>query len=230
MRAPSIAARILVVEDDPDIASVLRDDLTLDGHRVELASSGSTALQAIQTREWDLIILDVMLPGVDGFEVCRHTRRNGVATPILFLTAKGEELERVFGFELGADDYVVKPFSPRELRARVKALLRRGTSPTKPKMAFGETEVDFECAEVHVAGKPVLMTATELRILQAFAQSRGRVLSREKLIEAAWGHDANVTDRAVDAHIVNLRRKVEPLPDTPRFIVSVRGLGYRFDC
>ena len=222
-------SRILVVEDEPDLAFGLEDDLKVEGYEVEVARDGESAARRVREEHWDLVLLDVMLPGKDGFEVCRELRRAGVRTPIIMLTAKVQEAEKVLGLELGADDYVTKPFSPRELRARIKAVLRR-TEPEIPESwRFGDVEVDLSRGELRRGGRPVEVTALELKLLAAFLTSRGRVLSRQHLLEAAWGSDTFVTDRAVDAHIVNLRRKIEDHPTEPRYIVSVRGLGYRFD-
>ena len=222
-------SRILVVEDEPDLAFGLEDDLKVEGYEVEVAADGESAARRVREEDWDLVLLDVMLPGKDGFEVCRELRRAGVRVPIIMLTAKAQETEKVFGLELGADDYVTKPFSPRELRARIKAVLRR-TEPATPEIwRFGDVEVDLSRGELRRDGRPVEVTALELKLLAAFLTSRGRVLSRQQLLEAAWGSDTFVTDRAVDAHIVNLRRKIEADPRAPQYIVSVRGLGYRFD-
>ena len=222
-------SRILIVEDEPDIALGLEDDLTVEGHEVEVVRDGDTASRRGREPEWDLILLDVMLPRKDGFEVCRELRRARVQTPIILLTAKAQEAEKILGLELGADDYVTKPFSPRELRARIKAVLRRFSLPHQETYRFGEVEVDFARAEVRRAGAAVEVTPIEFKLLAAFIQRRGRVLSREQLLDAAWDRDTHVTDRAVDAHIVNLRRKIEPQPGEPKFLLSVRGLGYRFD-
>jgi len=222
-------SRILVVEDEPDLAFGLEDDLKVEGYEVEVAADGESAARRVREEDWDLVLLDVMLPGKDGFEVCRELRRAGVRVPIIMLTAKAQETEKVFGLELGADDYVTKPFSPRELRARIKAVLRR-TEPATPEIwRFGDVEVDLSRGELRRDGRPVEVTALELKLLSAFLASRGRVLSRQQLLETAWGSDTFVTDRAVDAHIVNLRRKIEADPRAPQYIVSVRGLGYRFD-
>jgi len=221
--------RILVVEDDPGIAFGLRVDLKTEGYDVELESDGESALQRAAKETFDLILLDVMLPGKDGFEVCRELRRGGSKTPIILLTAKAQEAEKVMGLELGADDYVTKPFSPRELRARVKAALRRTGEDESPIYQFGGSEVDFARCELRRAGKPVELTALEFKLLAAFVRNRGRVLSREQLLDLVWGHGTFVTDRVVDNHVVTLRKKVEPEPSEPRYIVSVRGLGYRFD-
>jgi two-component system alkaline phosphatase synthesis response regulator PhoP len=225
-------ARILVVEDEPDIALGLVDDLTTEGHAVEVVTDGATALSRGREPQWELILLDVMLPKRDGFDVCRDLRRAAVKTPIILLTARTQEAEKVLGFEHGADDYITKPFSPRELRARIKAVLRRthgGDAGSTDVYRFGEVEVDFGRAELRRDGQPVEVTPIELKLLGAFIKRRGRVLSRDQLLDAAWTPGVHVTDRAVDAHIVNLRRKIEPTPAEPRFLVSVRGLGYRFD-
>jgi len=220
-------SRILIVEDEADIALGLEDDLTVEGHQVEVARDGEAGCRLGRDGGWDLILLDVMLPKKDGFDVCRELRRSGVHTPIILLTAKAQEAEKVLGLELGADDYVTKPFSPRELRARIKAVLRRFATPERYR--FGDVEVDFARAEVRREGAAVEVTPIEFKLLAAFIQRRGRVLSREQLLDAAWDRDIHVTDRAVDAHIVNLRRKIEPQPAEPKYLLSVRGLGYRFD-
>jgi DNA-binding response OmpR family regulator len=221
--------RILIAEDDPDIAMGLRDDLSSEGHAVTVVGDGGNAIREGLKPEWALILLDVMMPGKDGFEVCRELRRSGVSTPIILLTARAHEAEKVLGLELGADDYVTKPFSPRELRARVKAILRRTAAPPLDAYRFGSIEVDFSRAEVRRQGQTVDMTALEFKLLETFVRRRGRLLSRQQLLDAAWEHDVHVSDRAVDAHIVNLRRKIEDTPAAPAFLVSVRGLGYRFD-
>jgi DNA-binding response OmpR family regulator len=221
--------RILVVEDEPDIALGLQDDLTRQGYDVETIADGEGAIRLASDAKWDLILLDVMLPNADGFEVCRELRRRRVKTPIILLTAKAHEAEKVLGLELGADDYVTKPFSPRELRARIKAVLRRGDDELLGVERFGDVEVDFDRAEVRRQGEMVDVTALELRLLKIFLSRRGRVLTRAQLIDLAWESGTNVSDRVVDTHILNLRKKVEPLPAEPRFIRGVRGIGYRFD-
>jgi DNA-binding response OmpR family regulator len=170
-----------------------------------------------------------MLPGKDGFDVCRELRRAGLRAPIIMLTAKSHEAEKVMGLELGADDYVTKPFSPRELRARVRAHLRRSTDDASEVFTFGDAEVDFARCEVRRGGQAVDLSALEFKLLTAFVRSRGRVLTREQLIDAAWGHNVALNDRVVDNHIVALRRKLEPDPAQPRFILNIRGMGYRFD-
>ena len=222
-------ARILIVEDEPDIALGLQQDLRLEGYEVEVVGDGERALERAEKGTLDLILLDVMLPGKDGFAVCRELRRSGTQTPIIVLTAKSHEAEKVLGLELGADDYVTKPFSPVELRARIKAALRRGTTDSPELFRFGDFEVDFERFELRRSGKPVELTPIEFKLLAAFVRQRRTVLSRQQLLDKVWGHDVYVTDRVVDTHIGNLRRKVEVDPDKPAFLVSVRGFGYRFE-
>ena len=220
---------ILVVEDDPGIALGLEDDLKLEGYDVEVARDGETALQRARERRFDLIVLDLMLPHKDGFQVCRELRHGGMDAPIIMLTARTQEAEKVLGLEMGADDYVTKPFSPLELRARIKAVLRRTSGDTPRIYRFGDIEVDFRRCEVRREGRVVELSSLEFKLLGAFIRSRGRVLSRDQLLDAAWGSDVHVTDRAVDNHVVDLRRKIEPDPAEPRYITSVRGMGYRFD-
>ena len=223
-------ARILIVEDEPDIATVLADDLRMDDHDVEISADGEIALRQAREQSWDLIILDLMLPRRDGFEVCRALRQARIKTPIIMLTARTQEAEKVLGLELGADDYVTKPFSPRELRARIHAVLRRFRPDDHEGVyRFADFEVDFDRAQLRRGKKTLEATPLEFKLLAAFIRRRGRVLSREQLIEEAWGSGTFVTDRVVDSHIVNLRRKIEPKPAEPRYLVSVRGLGYRFD-
>jgi DNA-binding response OmpR family regulator len=222
-------ARILVVEDDRDIAMLLEDDLAAEGHTIEVVHDGAVASNRGRESGWDLIILDVMLPGRDGFDVCRDIRRAHVRTPIIILTAKTNEAEKILGLDLGADDYVTKPFSPRELRSRIRAVLRRGRGEAEDAFCFGDVEIDFARAELRRRGKPMELTPLEFKLLGVFVRNRGRVLSRDQLIQDAWGGRTFVTDRAVDGHIVGLRRKIEDNPARPRHLVSVRGLGYRLD-
>ena len=222
-------SRILVAEDEPAIALALEDDLTLEGHQVEVVGDGETAVRAARGGTFDLILLDVMLPKRDGFEVCRELRRAGVRTSILMLTAKTQEAEKVMGLDLGADDYLTKPYGRHELRARVRALLRRATSEVADVCRCGDVEVDFGRAEVRRAGETLDLTPLEFKLMAAFVRRRGRVLSRQQLLDAAWGSDLAITERVVDNQVVNLRRKIEPDPANPRYIASVRGMGYRFD-
>jgi two-component system alkaline phosphatase synthesis response regulator PhoP len=218
---------VLVVDDEKHIVQLVKLYLGNEGYQVEVAHDGQDALEKVRLVRPDLVVLDLMLPKVSGLEVCRQLRQES-DVPIIMLTARDESEDRVAGLELGADDYVTKPFSPRELRARIKALLRR-TSPTSEAYSFGEVEVSFARAEVRRGGRAIEITPLELKLLEVFIRRRGRVLTREQLLDAAWEPGVHVTDRAVDAHIVNLRRKIEADPAAPRFVISVRGLGYRFD-
>ena len=222
--------KILVVEDEPGIALGLEDDLRLEGWDVELIADGAAASRRAREQSFDLILLDVMLPGKDGLDICRELRRAGLRTPIIMLTAKAQEAEKILGLDLGADDYVTKPFSPKELRARIRAALRRNASPEAPAVyRFGDIEVDAARCELRRAGAVVETTSTEFKLLSAFIRNRGRVLTREKLLNEAWGPDTFLTDRVVDNHIVALRKKIEREPAEPRYLISVRGVGYRFD-
>jgi DNA-binding response OmpR family regulator len=207
-------AKILIIEDDPGIALGVKNDLLLEGHEAEVARDGLAGLERARGGEFDLILLDIMLPKKDGYAVCRELRHAGDRTPILMLTAKALEAEKVLGLELGADDYVTKPFSALELRARVKAMLRRGAPEAPEIFRFGDVEVDFGRGEVRRGGAPIETTPLEFKLLSAFL---------------VWRPDSFPTDRVIDNHIMNLRRKIEPEPETPRHLVSVRGLGYRFD-
>jgi DNA-binding response OmpR family regulator len=221
--------RILIVEDEPSIAMVLEDDLRREGYHAEVVSDGDTAARRGMSERFDLILLDVMLPGKDGFEVCRELRRAGVDTPIILLTARTQEAEKVLGLELGADDYVTKPYSARELRARVKAHLRRAARPVVDIYRFGDAELDFVRCELRRSGRPVEMSALEYKLLAAFVKNSGRVMTRSQLLDQVWGRGTNVTDRVVDNQVTNLRKKIEPEPDRPRYLIALRGIGYRFD-
>ncbi len=221
--------RILVVEDEPGIAFGLELDLETEGYGVEIAPDGNTAVERGGTGDFDLILLDLMLPGKDGFEVCRELRRSGCKTPIIMLTAKTQESEKVAGLDLGADDYVTKPFSPKELRSRIKAVLRRAAGEVPEVYRFGDMEVDFTRCELRRGGDVVETTPREFQLLTAFIRNRGRTLSRDRLLDEAWGRDFYVTPRVVDNHIVALRKKLEADPSRPRYVVNVRGMGYRFD-
>lgn len=221
--------RILIVEDEPSIALALEDDLRREGYVTEVVSDGETAASRALSRQFDLILLDVMLPRQDGFEVCRQVRLAGVDTPIILLTAKSQEAEKVLGLELGADDYVTKPYSARELRARVKAHLRRTGSQDAQVLRFGDAELDFVRCELRRAGRVVELSALEFKLLSAFARRQGRVLTRSQLLDEVWGPGTHVTDRVVDNQVTNLRKKIEPEPERPRYLIALRGLGYRFD-
>jgi DNA-binding response OmpR family regulator len=221
--------RILVVEDEPGIALGLEEDLTLEGYGVEVVADGDTAVLRAREGRFDLILLDVMLPRKDGFQVCRELRRSGVNTPLILLTARAQEAEKVLGLQLGADDYVTKPFSPLELRARIEAVLRRASGVAAPDTyTFGDVGVDFARCEVRRGGKAVEITPVEFKLLAAFIRHRGRVLSRQQLMDQVWT-DTVCGDRVVDTHVSNLRKKIEPDPSEPRYVMSIRGMGYRFD-
>jgi two-component system alkaline phosphatase synthesis response regulator PhoP len=222
-------SRILVVEDEATIARALEDDFRAQGYDVELAADGRTGFEQARTNAFDLVVLDVMLPGKDGFDVCRDLRRAGTRTPILMLTARTHEAEKVLGLELGADDYVTKPYSRRELQARVKALLRRSADDLPETSRFGDVEVDFARGEIRRGGRIVEVTPLEFRVLAAFVRHPGRVLTRQQLLDEAWGRDLFVTDRVVDNQVTNLRKKIEPDPSHPRYVVTVPGQGYRLD-
>ena len=222
-------ARILIVEDEPDIALGLQQDLLLEGYQVEVVHDGDKAIDRADRGEIDLVLLDVMLPRKDGFAVCRELRRAGKRMPIILLTARTHEAEKVLGLELGADDYVTKPFSPMELRARIKAALRRSADGVPQVHHFGDFEVDFGRFELRRQGRAVDLTPIEFKLLAALVQRRGTVLSRQQLLDHVWGQGVFVTDRVVDTHIGNLRKKIEATPDQPAYVVSVRGVGYRFD-
>jgi two-component system alkaline phosphatase synthesis response regulator PhoP len=221
--------RILVVEDEQAIAFGLRLDLQNEGYAVDVEADGEAALQRATKEAFDLILLDVMLPRKDGFDVCRDLRRAGCRAPIIMLTARAQEAEVVMGLELGADDYVTKPFSPRVLRARVKAALRRAEEADTGVHAFGDLEVDFGRGELRRGARPVGLTALEFKLLAAFVRNRGRLLNRSQLLDLVWGPGTFVTERVVDNHVVTLRKKIEPDPTRPRYLLNVRGLGYRFD-
>lgn len=224
-------ARILVVEDEPTIAMGLRDDLELEGHVVDVVTDGDAAEEAAMAARHDLIVLDVMLPKQDGLSVCRRVRAAGVRTPIILLTARGLEQDKVRGLQLGADDYVTKPFSPRELAARIEAVLRRSVVPPRSAQIYtsGDLTVDFGRYEAKRGAQAVELTALEFKLLRVFLARRGQVIAHDALIAEVWGPDVFLTDRVIYTHINNLRQKIETTPARPELIVSVRGVGYRFD-
>lgn len=220
--------RILIVEDEPGIALALNDDLSREGYETEVVTDGLQAIRRVEAGGIDLVLLDVMLPGRDGFDVCRDLRRAGLEMPVVMLTARAQEAEKVLGLEAGADDYVTKPYSARELRARIKAHLRR--SAQQPEVyRFGDAELDLRRGELRRGGRVVDLSALEFKLLATFARKSGRLLSRAQLLDEVWGPNTNVTDRVVDTQVTNLRKKIEPQPDRPRYLVALRGLGYRFD-
>jgi DNA-binding response OmpR family regulator len=224
-----VAQTILVVDDEARIVKLVRDYLERAGFAVVVAYDGQTALQVTRREQPDLVILDLMLPGMDGLDVCRRLRQES-GVPVIMLTARVEEADRIVGLELGADDYVTKPFSPGELVARVRAALRRARGEVGPPSVIraGDIELDLATQTVTVAGGPVDLTATEFQLLATMVRQPGRIFSREQLLEAVHGVAFEGYDRSVDSHVKNLRRKIEPNPRQPRYIQTVYGVGYRF--
>jgi two-component system alkaline phosphatase synthesis response regulator PhoP len=225
--------KILIVEDEPGLVLTLTDRLESEGYAVDSAREGGEALKKAAEGLYDVILLDVMLPGKSGFDVCRELRGRGSSTPILFLTARGEVADKVVGLKLGGDDYLTKPFDMMELTARVEALLRRagGSAPggaAGVRYAFGDVEVDFRKAEVTRGKTPVELSALEFKLLKYFIENRGATLSREELLSRVWGYDAAIHSRTVDVHVSGLRQKIEPNPGRPQYVVTVHKLGYRF--
>ena len=223
-------AKILIVEDEPNMVAGLRDNFEFEGYQVLTAPDGVAGLERALSESPDLVILDVMMPRMSGLDVCKQLKAKKPSMPIIMLTARGQEVDKVVGLELGADDYVTKPFSIRELLARVKAVLRRaGTIPKQgEKFAFGEVEVNLRSCQVSRKGKALEFSSKEFELLKYFLNHPGETLSRDRLLEDVWGYDRFPTTRTVDAHIVRLRQKVEPKPEDPRFILTVHGTGYKF--
>ena len=225
-------ARILVVEDDPDTSQLVRLYLSRDGHEVLTAADGVKGLTLAREETPDLVVLDLMLPGLDGIEICRELRSYS-NVPIIMVTARVEEDDRLTGLELGADDYITKPFSPRELAARVRAVLRRTSHEAQERppavLERGGVSLDFPRREVRVEEETVSLTRTEFDILTALMRSPGRVFSREEIIDRVFGDDFDGFDRTVDTHVSNLRKKLQVRPDGPRYISTAYGVGYRFD-
>jgi DNA-binding response OmpR family regulator len=227
--------RILIVEDERAVARGLEYGFEREGYAVLLAETGRRALELARKDDPHLILLDIRLPDISGFDVCRQLRAEGRRMPILMLTARDEEVDKVLGLELGADDYVVKPYSLRELFSRVRALLRRAygdlaLGPAAGQVVFGEIELDRERLQVKRAGRKVDVTPTEFRLLSYLVEHAGRPISREALIDAVWGYDSSIgSGRTVDVHIRHLRKKLEDDPAAPRWLVTVRGIGYKFE-
>jgi DNA-binding response OmpR family regulator len=225
-------ADILIVEDDRAMLRGLEENLAFEGHVVRHVLRGDEALGRLAANRPDLLILDVMLPGLSGFEICRQVRRADRSLPILMLTARGEDVDKVMGLDLGADDYLTKPFSLSELLARVRALLRRSAPGDGTRLpdaiAFGDVAVDFVRFTASRQGAPVHLTAKEFAILRQLAAAAGAAVSRDTLMDRVWGDDVNVTNRTVDTHLLSLRQKLEPDPGNPRHLVTVHGIGYRF--
>ena len=226
-----VPRRILLVEDEPSLVTTLSDRLRSEGYEVEAVGDGEAALAHPSTSFVDLIVLDVMLPGRSGLDVCRDLRQRGVQTPILMLTARSQVVDRVVGLKIGADDYVTKPFEMIELVARVEALLRRGRAPvaaSEGAYEFGNVRVDFRRAEVVKSNRPVALSALEFKLLGYFISHRGELLTRDELLDNVWGYDATPVTRTVDVHVSSLRQKLERNAAHPEFILTVHRLGYKF--
>ncbi len=222
--------KILIVEDDESMATALRDGFEYEGYTATVARDGAAGARLAGEATPDLIILDVMLPKVSGLDVCREIRKNGNTVPIIMLTARGQEIDKVLGLKLGADDYVTKPFGFMELLARVEALLRRvsGRTAQTEGYEFADVTVDFKRAEARKKGKVLDLSSREFRLLQYFIEHRGEVVSRERLLDTVWDYDSAPLTRTVDMHVAKLRKKIEDAPASPRFIVTVHGMGYKF--
>jgi two-component system alkaline phosphatase synthesis response regulator PhoP len=223
-------ARVLLVEDEPGLQLALTDRLASEGYRVEAAADGHTAVKRATSEPFDVIVLDVMLPGRDGFDVAKTVRQQGVQTPILMLTARTQVVDRVVGLKLGADDYLTKPFEMMELLARIEAKLRR--APAMARLAdgyqFGTVAIDFRKAEVTRDGQPLDLAAREFQLLRYFIEHRGATLTRDELLNEVWGYNAMPSTRTVDVHVAWLRQKLEPTPKHPQYILTIHGLGYKF--
>jgi len=223
--------KILIIEDDPGILLSLKDEFESEGYTVSTAEDGEKGLEIAKQQRPDLIILDIMLPVLDGYEVCKRLRMEGDTTPIIMLTVKDKEIDRVLGLELGADDYVTKPFSLRELMARVKAVLRRTEERVKDlaTYSFAQIELDFKKYEAKKKGKKLELTPLEFQMMKLFIQKKEQVLSRDDFLDKIWGEDNTfVSFRTVDSHIANIRKKIENDPSNPKHIISIRGVGYKF--
>ncbi len=223
--------RILIVEDEPFMQQGLRDNLEFEGYQVDVASDGDAGLASIRKRLYDLVILDVMLPVRSGFDVCREARLEGIRTPIILLTARGEEMDKVRGLELGADDYITKPFSLRELLARVKAVLRRfengNSTSTNDRVTIGRLTIDFDTFQAESDGKSVSMTHLEVEVLRYLFNHKNEVVTRADLLTHVWGYESQPSTRTVDNFILKLRQKIEVDVASPRHILTVHGIGYK---
>ncbi len=222
-------SRILVIEDDAALLRGLRDNFTTRGCSVTAAADGEAGLNAVLADSYDLILLDIMLPKVNGYEICRAVRERGIDTPIIMLTAKGQEEDIIFGLNLGADDYVTKPFHLRELLARANAFLRRRQLKPAELHRFGEFAIDPAAHKLFRQEQEVVLTSKEFRLLEYFVNRRGRALARNDILDAVWGHSVMVTERSVDRCVTTLRSKIEDDPRHPRFIHTIRDIGYRFE-
>jgi len=224
-------SRILLIEDEPGLVLTVSDLLMLEGHHVESATDGENGLIKAARNDFDLIILDVMLPRKNGFDVCRELRQRGLDVAVLMLTAKTQVIDRVVGLKLGADDYLTKPFDPSELLARVEALLRRVKKESRVPVrtfSFSDVTVDFESGEVTKSGNPVSLATKELQLLRYLVDQRGKVVPREELLQNVWEYQSEVSSRTIDVHVAWLRQKLEENPQNPKYIHTIRGKGYRF--
>lgn len=224
--------KILIVEDDPGIQMSLQDEFESEGYQVFVANDGAKGLSMTKEKKPDLIILDIMLPELDGYEVCKRLRKEGNNTPIIMLTVKDKEIDKVLGLEFGADDYVTKPFSLRELLARVKSIFRRiEDHPTEiHSFCIGETEFDFKKYEARKRGQKIEYTPLEFQMLRLLVRQKGEVLTRDNFLDHIWGEDnLVVSSRTIDSHIANIRKKIEEDPSNPKFITSIRGVGYKLN-
>lgn len=224
--------RILIVDDEEDLVELVSYNLKKEGFAVDSANDGESALKKIRREGYDLLVLDLMLPGLQGLEMCRIIRNDQktAGLPVIMLTAKGEEVDKILGLEIGADDYVTKPFSPKELIARIKAVLRRTEKKiVSGRIAINDIEIDRERYTLNIKGKPVRLSATEFKLLLFLAERRGKVFSRGQLLDAIWQEEAFVEPRTVDVHIRRLREQIEKDPSEPRYIKTMRGIGYYFE-
>ncbi len=222
--------KVLIVEDDQAMAVALRDGFTYEGYAVQVARDGSAGLRMASEKGLDLVILDVMLPRLSGLDVCRQLRSSGNSTPIIMLTARGQEIDKVLGLKTGADDYVTKPFSFLELMARVEAVLRRTTkaADSVESVCFGDVELNFRNFEAKKAGRTLELSPREFKMMRYFVEHRGEVVTRDQLLDAVWGYDGLPLTRTVDMHIAKLRQKIEDTPGDPRYIITVHRVGYKF--
>jgi DNA-binding response OmpR family regulator len=222
--------KVLIIEDEPNMVIGLRDSCEYEGYEVAVARDGKEGLEKASTEKPDIILLDVMLPLMSGIDVCRSLRTSGIETPILMLTARGEEMDKVVGLEVGADDYVTKPFSIKELLARIRAHLRRAGKQIVEieSFTFGDVELDFKKYDARKGGQALDLSAREFEILRYLIRHRGEIVTRDQLLDEVWGYDSTPITRTVDNHIARLRQKIEPDPSAPRHIVTVHRLGYRF--